>query len=395
MRYEFGDCLLDTDSYQLTRDGAVVHIEPGAFEVLAHLIEHRDRVVSKNELLDDIWGDRFVSESTLTTRIKQARQAVGDDGVAQNLIKTTHGRGYRFVGDAAEHGAGTTTSLIDQPPVEQRIHFCRAHDGTQLAYAVTGAGPPLVRAAHWLTHLDYDWHSPIWHHWLADVAVGRSLIRYDERGCGLSDLDIDSCTLDDWIEDLRAVADSLELDRFPVLGMSQGGPVAVGFASRYPERVSKLVLMNTYCRGRDVRAETSDQRSESEVQLELMRLGWERDDPTFRRFVTSAMMPDASVEQWNHFAELLRRTTTAENAVRLISTWRSVDITDQLEAVQCPTLVVHSRGDLRVPFEEGRELAARIADTRFVPLNSINHLLRVDEPAWTVFLDEMRRFLDD
>ena len=395
VRYEFGDCVLDTDSYQLLRDGDPVHLEPGAFEVLAHLIAQRDRIVSKNELLDEIWGDRFVSESALTTRIKQARQAVGDDGAAQQMIKTTHGRGYRFVGEVTELGAGTTTSLVDQPEIEQRIHFCHTHDCLRLAYAVMGDGPVLVRAAHWLTHLDYDWHSPVWHHWLADIARDRTLVRYDERGCGLSDLDLTHCTLDDWVADLKAVVDSLELERFPLLGVSQGGPVAIAFAARYPERVSKLVLMNTYCQGRHVRAQSHDDRSEAEVQLELVRLGWERDDPTFRRFFTSSIMPDATVEYWDNFAELLRPTSTAENAVKLISTWRSVDISDEVGRVRCPAIVMHSRGDLRVPFEQGRELAALLPDSRFVPLDSMNHLLRVDEPAWQRFLDELDQFLGD
>ena len=395
MRYGFGERVLDTDSYQLLCAGRPEHIEPGVFEVLAHLVAHRDRIVTKNELLDTIWGDRFVSESTLTTRIKQARQAIGDDGAAQQVIRTVWGRGYQFVGDVDELGPGTTTSIDVAPPIEQRIHFCSASDGTRLAYAVAGDGPVLVRAAHWLTHLDYDWHSPVWHHWLRDVAADRTLVRYDERGCGLSDLDLTNCSLDDWVDDLRAVVDDLGLERFPLLGVSQGGPVAITFAARYPERVSGLVLLNTYCRGRLIRANTDDDRAEGEVQLELVRLGWERDDPTFRRFFTSAIMPDASVDYWDSFAELLRRTTTAENAVRLMATWRNVDVVEETAQVQCPVLVAHSRGDLRVPFDQGRELAAILPESRFLPLDSENHLPRVDEPAWPVFLDEMRRFLDE
>ena len=395
VRYGFDEFLLDTDSYQLLESDRPIHMEPGAFEVLAHLIAHRDRVVSKNELLDTVWGDRFVSESALTSRIRDARRAVGDDGNAQRLIRTAHRRGYQFVGEVQELGRGVGTSLPDLEQLDQEIRFCRSDDGLRLAYATVGDGPVLIRAAHWLTHVDYDWHSPVWHHWLLGIAQHRTLVRYDERGCGLSDHDLTRCSVDAWVDDLRAVVDDLGLDRFPILGLSQGGPVAIAFAARHPERVSKLVLVNTYQRGRSARAQTDDQVAETEVQAELLRLGWERDDPTFRRFFTSSMMPDAPAETWDAFAELVRRTTTVESALQLISTWRNLDVSSETPNVTCPTLVMHSRGDLRVPFDQGRELAATIPDSRFVPLDSVNHLFRVDEPAWGVFLEEMLRFLDE
>ncbi len=396
MRYRFGRFVLDTDSYQLLDGDAPIHLEPGAFDVLSFLVSHRDRVVSKNELLDSVWGDRYVSESALTSRIRDARRVLGDDGTEQRMIRTTHGRGYRFVSEVEELGPGRTASLTDAPTMEQEIRFCTSSDGGRLAYATVGSGPVLVRAAHWLTHVDYDWRSPVWHHWLTGIGAHRTLVRYDERGCGLSDHDMVDCSLDAWVDDLKSVADDFGLDRFPVLGVSQGGAVAMAFASRFPERVSKLVLLNTYLRGPAVRARSRDDHAAAEIQYDLIRLGWERDDdPTFRRFFAANLAPDAPNEVHAAFAELLRRTTSAENALRLMRTWSELDVSDEATTVRCPALVLHCRNDLRVPFDQGLEVAAAIPDSRFVTLDTRNHLFRVEEPAWTAFIDAMNSFLDE
>ncbi len=218
MRYRFGPFVLDTDSYQLLDGDAPIHLEPGAFDVLSFLVSHRDRVVSKNELLDSVWGDRYVSESALTSRIRDARRVLGDDGTEQRMIKTTHGRGYRFVSEVEELGPGRTASLTDAPTMEQEIRFCTSSDGVRLAYATVGSGPVLVRAAHWLTHVDYDWRSPVWHHWLTGIGAHRTLVRYDERGCGLSDHDMVDCSLDAWVDDLKSVADDFRSRPVPRSG---------------------------------------------------------------------------------------------------------------------------------------------------------------------------------
>ena len=251
VRHVFGDVVLDTDRYELRRAGEPVHVEPQVFDVLALLLANRHRVVPKTELLDTVWGDRFVGESALTSRIKAARQAVGDDGSAQKVIRTVHGRGYRFVADVqVADGEPRSRPEDGAPPPEQVIRFCTTSDGVRLAYATVGHGPPLVRAAHWITHLDYDWHSPVWRHWLEGLADGRTLVRYDERGCGLSDHDIGEWSIDAFVHDLETVVDELGLGRFPLLGVSQGGPVAIAYADRHPERVSRLVLIGSYAQGR-------------------------------------------------------------------------------------------------------------------------------------------------
>lgn len=394
MRYRFADSVLDATRYELLRGDELVHVEPQVFDVLTYLVEHRDRVVPKSELLDAVWGHQFVTESALTTRIKQLRQALGDNGRDQRIVQTVHSRGYRFVAPVDEMPGGIERAVLPVPSgLQQEIRFCRTADGTRIAYATVGSGPPLVRAAHWITHLDYDWQSPVWRHWLVGLARQRMLVRYDERGCGLSDHDVTDYSLNAWVQDLETVVDDLGLARFPLLGVSQGGAVAVAYAARHPERVSHLVLFGAYVRGRLRRATTDEMRREAAVQLEMVRLGWGRDDPGFRRFFTSSFIPDAPPELWDSFAELLRRTTSAQNAAQLLESWAQIDVTDEATRVKAPTLVLHARDELRVPLEQARQLASLIPGARFVPLASRNHLLREDEPAWPEFLRELDAFL--
>ncbi len=343
VRYRFRNLVIDTTRYELLLDGAVVHVEPQVFDVLSYLVGHRDRVVTKAELLDAVWGDQFVSESALTSRIKSARRAVGDTGRDQRIIKTVHGRGYQFVAAVDEEAGGPSSSVLEMPEdLDQVIRFCCAEGNVRLAYATVGTGPPLVRAAHWITHLDYDWRSPVWHHWLTGLARHRTLIRYDERGCGLSDHDVDDFSIDAWVHDLEAVVDDMGCRRFPLLGVSQGGAVAIAYAARHPERVSHLILYGAYAQGRMVRAATDEERREAAVQIEMVRLGWGRDDPAFRRFFTSSFIPDAPPEIWDAFAELLRRTASAENAARLMDAWAQIDVSGEAPRVQAPTLIIHS-----------------------------------------------------
>jgi pimeloyl-ACP methyl ester carboxylesterase len=396
VQYSFADVVIDTDRFAIECGAGPLQVQPQVFDVLVHLIEHRDRVVSKEDLLDAVWGDQFVSESALTTRIKEARRAVGDDGAAQAVIRTVHGRGYQFVadveaGDAAPHASRSPAH--EQPAPEQQIRFCTTRDDVRLAYATVGEGPPLVRAAHWLTHLDDDWNSSIWRHWLTDLARERMLVRYDERGCGMSDHDPPEITFESFVDDLEAVVDDLGLERFPLLGISQGGPVAVEYIRRHPERVSKLILVGSYTQGAMIRARTPEARRERKLQLEMVRVGWGREDPAFRLFFTSTFMPDAPPAMWDEFARLLRRTTSAENAARIIDATDSVDATETAKRIDIPTLILHARGDRRVPFDEARKWAALIPDSRLVPLDTENHLMRPDEPSWARLLDEVDRFL--
>ncbi len=397
MRYRFEDCEVDLAGYELRRAGQPVHVEPQVFEVLGFLQRNRERLVTKNDLLDAVWGSRFVGESALTSRLKALRKAVGDDGDAQRVVRTVRGRGYQFVAPVVELDdleLSEPAELAAAPPkIDQQIRFCTAPDSTLVAYATAGEGPPLVKAANWMTHLDYDWLSPTWRHWLLGLAQNHTLVRYDERGCGLSDWDVDRFTFDAWVDDLELVVDAVGLDRFPVLGLSQGAAVAIAYAVRHPERVSGLVLWGAYGRGRLVRATTDEARREAALDLELARVGWGRGDDTFLQVFTSQFLPDGTREQWAAFNELQRRTISPDNAVRFLETFATIDVLELAAQVRCPTLILHARHDLRVPLASARELAALIPHSRLVPLDSRNHILVEDEPAWPIFLDEVERFL--
>ena len=396
--WRFEDFVLDTQRYELRSGGDVIRVEPQVFDVLTQLVSNAHRFVSKEELFDSVWGGRFVTEAALTSRIKAARRALGDDGESQRFIRTVRGRGYQFVATITADEPSPPPQEIplvpDEPPApRQHIAFCKAADGVRLAYAVAGEGTPLVRAANWMTHLGYDIESPVWKHWVRDLSGNRQFIRYDERGCGLSDWDATDFTFDDWVADLESVVEALGLERFPLLGVSQGGAVAVAYAARHPERVSHLVLCSAYAQGRAVRASGEDEKRAAALDLELARVGWGRDDPAFRQVFAAQFLPDGTRADWAAFDQLQRRTTSPENAVRFLEEFGRIDVRDLAREVSCPTLIMHSRDDHRVPLRFGEELASLIPDSRLVALSSNNHLLTGTEPAWQVFLAEIDEFL--
>jgi DNA-binding SARP family transcriptional activator/pimeloyl-ACP methyl ester carboxylesterase len=275
----------------------------------------------------------------------------------------------------------------------QDVRFCHAADLVRLAYAVEGSGPPLVKAANWLSHLEYDWESMLWRHWLLELTSRYRVLRYDERGCGLSDWNTTSFNIEAWIDDLATVVDAAGFERFPLLGISQGAAVAVEYAARHPDRVSALVLYGGYVHGRVIRARTDEELRLARLMPELAELGWGRDEPTFRQVFTARFMPEGTREQWDEFNELQRLTTSATNAARFLRGFGMIDVTDAAQRVTCPTLVVHVRGDLAPPLTEGRLLASLIPGSRFVSLEGHNHLMLANEPAWPRFVDEMNRFL--
>ncbi len=277
--------------------------------------------------------------------------------------------------------------------MSQRIRFCTAPDGVRLAFAVSGNGPAIVRASTWLTHLELDWTSPIWRHWLKALTDGHTLIRYDQRGSGLSDREAEDLSLEACVSDLETVIEVAGADRFALLGVSGGGPVAIDYSVRHPERVSHLILYGTYLRGRLKAASTPEQLEEAEALISIVRTGWDRPNPAFRRAFTTMFVPDASSEQMRWFDEMQRMSATAEMAARLRRARGLVDVAEQAPHVSVPTLVLHAREDAVAPFEEGRRLAALIPDARFVPLEGRNHILLEDEPAWPEFVSQVRGFL--
>jgi len=282
--YRFGDFELDTRLHELRCDGVQRHVEPQVFDVLSYLFACRDRLVTKEELLEKVWGHRYVAPTTLNSRIKHARQAVGDDGDAQRVIRTVHGLGFRVVTDVEVCGS---TAPTRPATLEQRIQFCTAPDGVRIAYATSGSGPPLVKPANWLTHVEYDWESPVWRHWLRELSREHTLVRFDERGNGLSDRDVEDLSFEAWVRDLETVVDALGLERFPLLGISQGCAVAITYAVRHPERVTKLVLYGGFAEGVIARSHTQQQLDETTMVMRGIPLGWGHDNPAFRMFFSS------------------------------------------------------------------------------------------------------------
>jgi pimeloyl-ACP methyl ester carboxylesterase len=277
--------------------------------------------------------------------------------------------------------------------MKQEIQFCTTSDGVSIAYASVGTGPPLVKAANWMNHLELDWRSPVWRHLLDEFSRDQQLVRYDERGTGLSDRNPKEISQEALVRDLESVVDSLELERFPLLGISQGGPVAIAYAIKHPERVSHLVLFGSFAAGWKKSKLSPEVVAKQEAQLTLIRQGWSSKNPAIRQLWTTLCIPDARPHEAESFNHLQRESVSSENAARIFDTIGDLDVSEMLPRLKVSVLVLHSRGDATVPFEEGRRLAAMIPGARFVPLDSNDHLLMSHEPAWTVFVDEIRRFL--
>lgn len=394
--------MLAVDAHELRNSAGIISIEPQVFSLLVYLIENHHRVVSKDELIEAIWDGRFVSDAAVSSRIKSARKALGDNGQTQKYIKTFQRRGVRFVADIsagapddpADAVSNSARAASSNHRVIQDIRFCNSANGTKIAYATAGEGPPLIKTANWLNHLEYDWQSPVWTHIFSDLMRGRQLIRYDARGNGLSDWNVTDFSFDRQVEDLEAVVDAAGIDRFPLIGLSQGCAVSVAYAAKHPERISKLVLFGGYACGWRVGRSDKSIR-ETEAMVTLIRTGWGRNNPAFRQMFTSLFMPDAPPENQDWFNELQRMTTSPKNAADLLEALGHVDAREYLPKVQAPTLVVHCRGDMRVPLSSGQELAAGIPDARFMTLESDNHIIPASDPAWAQFSTAMHKFLEE
>ena len=288
---------------------------------------------------------------------------------------------------------GAAPGPVEPDNMKLKINYCRASDGVRLAYAAVGSGPPLVKTANWMNHLEFDWESPDLHHLYTDLARDFGLLRYDARGNGLSDWDVDEVSLDAWVKDLETVVDAAGLDRFSLLGISQGCAISVAFTVRHPERVSHLVLYGGFARGAYRRAKNELELQQAKALATLIRTGWGSESPVFRQLFSSMFMPGGTPEQLQRFAERQRKTTTAECAYRFFETTRNLDVTDLLPKISVPTLVMHKRDDQVQPFEAGRELAAGIPGARFVALQGQNHIPLEQDPETERMLEEIRLFL--
>lgn len=394
MRYRFGQCELAPDTHELFVAGQARPIEPQVFDLLLHLVKARDRVVSPDELIEAVWKRRIVSDSAISARVSAARAAIGDDGQRQDWIRTVSRRGFRFVGTVEEAGAADAT--VAKPGAapgadRQRVAFCRSADGTRIAYATSGDGLPLVKAGNWLTHLEHDWTSPVWRPMLDRLDASFRLVRYDQRGNGLSDWDVSDFSLERFVEDLEAVVDAAGLDRFPLYATSQGVPIAIGYAARHPDRVSRLILQGGYEKGRLVRMAESE-REQGEAILTLIRHGWGKRGSPFIAAFASMFMPGGDREQIDSLADLQRRTTSPENAASIRAAIDRFDVSELLARIEAPTLVIHARDDGIQPLEQGRQIAAGIRNAEFLMLDSANHIVLPQEGAWPVLFAALDRF---
>jgi DNA-binding winged helix-turn-helix (wHTH) protein/pimeloyl-ACP methyl ester carboxylesterase len=379
---------LDLGQCSLRRGEEQIELRPKAFDVLRYLIENWGRVVSKEELIKAVWPGLFVTDDALVQCIRHIRQALTDE--AHRIVKTVPRRGYLFT--VEPHANSSAGHALARPG--QTIEFCRTKDGVKLAMTSTGQGLPLVRPPTWFNHLEYEWNVQFRNALYRFLADRCQLIRYDGRGNGLSDRHVPEISFETFEHDLEAVVDARKLQRYALLGISQGAPIAIAHAVRHPERVLKLVLNGGFALGSNRRSSTKDLET-AQAYLTLMRHGWGDEHSAFLRTFSMLYFPSASAEELKASAELQRMAMSGDVAIRLRQATADIDIVDLLPKVSAPTLILHSRYDNAVPFEEGRRLAAAIPNARFVALESENHVPMPDEPAWATFIGEIEAFLRD
>ncbi len=399
MVFLFGPFELDTTERRLLREGSTVPLRAKIFDTLCALVEQHGRLVRKDDLMQRVWPDSVVEENNLDHNISKLRRGLGEGEDGLRYIETVPRQGYRFIAEV--HVIGDRASINDvvefpaNSPIEleQDIRSFTADDGARIAYSVAGKGPVILKAANWLNHLEFELKSPIWQHWLPILTRHNTLIRYDERGNGLSSWNVEDFSFEAWVRDFERLAEEVKVEKFTLLGISQGAAVAVSYAVKHPERVEKMILHGSFARGWMKRA-LPDDIERRNAFLTLARLGWGKDNPAFRQMFTTIYMPDGLPEHQAWWNELQRVCTSPENAVRLMYAAGPIDVVDLLPKVKCPTLVMHSEGDEAVPVTEGRLVASRIPGARFITLPSRNHLIIHSEPAWPMFVRELSLFME-
>jgi DNA-binding winged helix-turn-helix (wHTH) protein/pimeloyl-ACP methyl ester carboxylesterase len=396
MVFRFESFQLDVAERRLLRSGELVPLRAKVFDTLCLLVENHGRLLRKDELMQRLWPDRVVEENNLDHNISKLRRALQDGANGQKFIETVPRQGYRFIAEV--QGVPDTPTLqnvapspVDAPTSEQEIQFFTTSDGVRLAYTIGGSGSPLVRAIDWLNHLDFEWKNPYRRHWFSQIMDHNTLLRYDQRGSGLSDWNVDDFSFERSLADFEELMDAVGFDQFALVGSCQGGPIGAAYAARHPQRVTKLILVGAFARGWPPPG--SMMTEQFNAMLTLIRLGWGRDNPAFRQLWTTLFRPDASPEETVWMNEFQRITSSPDNAALMMAEFPKIDITDLLPKVCCPTLVIHSRDEAVVPASEGRLIASRIRGARYVELPSRSHEVVPGEPAWQLFVDEISRFL--
>lgn len=383
----FGPFRLDVRSRRLSRNGTAVALGERGLDVLCALVAADGALVTKADLIAQVWPGVTVEENNLQVQIYAVRRALGEDGDSRGYVRTVSGRGYRFVGDAPAAGEAATAALPAQD-----IRYCRMADGVHLAVATLGEGTPVVRAPVWMSHVEHDWRTTIWREVLTALVGAHRLVRYDARGTGLSDRDVE-ISFEAAVSDLETIVDALGLERFALLGMSQGAAVSIAYAARHPERVSRMVLAGGYARGALV--VTPERAAAVEAMATLVSENWGSDNPAFRQLFTSLGFPDATTAQIHEINELQRVSASGETAARILKMLACVDVSAELARVRAPTLVLHSRDDAWIPAERSREIARGIAGARFHEIAGANHVVLPQGPLFDSYIAAVLAFLAD
>jgi DNA-binding winged helix-turn-helix (wHTH) protein/pimeloyl-ACP methyl ester carboxylesterase len=395
--YEFGPFRLEPKEHRLVREGSAIPLTGKAFATLCALVQHHGTLVPKQALMDAVWPDSAVEENSLDRNISALRKALGEQPSGAPFIETVPRAGYRFTAPVRElfqketNGApaGTPTTT----PARQDIRFCTTADKVRLAYSTTGSGFPVVRVANCFNHLNFEWESPLWQHYVRDLAQGHSLVRYDGRGNGISEWNVEDISFEAWVNDLATVVDAAGLQQCAILGMSQGASVAIAYAVHYPERVSHLILCGGYSRGVNHRNKPDAQAARHALET-LVEINWGKSNPAYYHMVTNMYIPEHTTPaDQQFFRDLQGVSVSTANLVKFMRACDAINVRPLLSTVSVPTIVFHSDRDRIAPPEEGRILAAEIPNAKFVPLASANHLLLSEEPAWQVFRDEVEAFL--
>jgi pimeloyl-ACP methyl ester carboxylesterase/DNA-binding winged helix-turn-helix (wHTH) protein len=391
-RYTFGPYSLDARERRFRRGNEDLRLRGKVFDTLHMLVANAGRLVRKDELLETVWADTSVEANNVDRCISELRRVLETDG---GIIETVPRQGYRFNADVSgvENGSAVANAVAPGADYMPRpdTHFFTTHGGVRLAYAIGGEGPPLVRAIDWISHLEFEWRNPHARRWLTTIMRHNTLVRYDQRGSGLSDWNVDDFSLDRAVADLEELMDGLGLDKFALLGSCQGGAVATVYAARHPERVTRLILNGAFVSGwprpDDIAAE------QFQAMLAMIRHGWGQDNPAFRQMWTTLFMPDTDAADMGWMNELQRITASPENAVRMLSEFPKINIVDILPDVACPTLVLHTQNDAAVPIKEARLIASRVRGADLVELPGRNHQLRPTDSGWPAFESAFARFM--
>lgn len=399
MQYEFADCLLDTESFKLYRNGEAHPVEPQVFDLLRVLVENGGRLVSRDLLIEEVWEGRIVSEATISARINAARTAVGDDGKAQAIIRTVPRRGIELVVPVQNPEVAKPTSTpVPQPEplTTQTIRYTTSGDGTQLAYAISGKldGAPILRATHHVSHLELEWNSSFYRPFFGVVGAHHKLVRYDIRGTGLSDSANDDHDIQRHVEDFSAVAVSAGLERFAILANLNSAPVAIRYAAEHPERVSHLIIQEGYARGRALRGGKEGKPGDDPFVSLLHGGGWGDPQNGYMRAWTTMAAPTLTYEDTSRLIELIAGACSGEDALASRMAIDRFDSRDWLGRVTAPTLVIHARNDSLHPLAEGRMIAAGIPNAEFRVVESANTLCLTPDPTWAEQTEAILDFLD-